>query len=332
MLGYVRKDHVQWGTYAELVAAPVRTLAHRPPGLDVVPAGALPLAGLTALQALRAAGTGPGDTVLVHAASGGVGHLAVQVARELGATRVLGTSSERNADFVRSLGADPVTYGPGLGDRVAGLVGGDGRVDVALDFVGGEALTASPALVHDPARHVSVVDPATVLEQGGTCSCDRTPRGSGGSPSAPPRVASPSRSSRCSIWPLPHCHMEPFGSYGSPTSATWSHLVASGPAPPTSCRSQRRDRIAGDDPDAGERGHRGRDITRVDGEDDRRVAGRTGRHHMPFSEGNAVRFGIYHVTVAGTAALRAGDLVPGVPPAGRRRHPDPRILTWHARH
>ncbi|MDQ3152149.1 MAG: zinc-binding dehydrogenase, partial [Actinomycetota bacterium] len=92
---------------------------------------------------------------------------AVQVARELGATRVLGTSSERNADFVRSLGADPVTYGPGLGDRVAGLVGGDGRVDVALDFVGGQALAASPALVRDPARHVSVVDPATVLEQGG---------------------------------------------------------------------------------------------------------------------------------------------------------------------
>jgi len=167
VLGYVRKDHVQWGTYAELVAAPVRTLAHRPPGLDVVPAGALPLAGLTALQALRAAGTGPGDTVLVHAASGGVGHIAVQVARELGATRVLGTSSERNADFVRSLGADPVTYGPGLGNRVAELVGGDGRVDVALDFVGGAALTASPSLVRDPARHVSVVDPATVLEQGG---------------------------------------------------------------------------------------------------------------------------------------------------------------------
>jgi len=80
---------------------------------------------------------------------------------------VLGTSSERNADFVKSLGADPVTYGPGLGDRVAELVNGDGRVDVALDFVGGKALAAAPALVRDPARHVSVVDPATVLEQGG---------------------------------------------------------------------------------------------------------------------------------------------------------------------
>ena len=83
VLGYVRKDHVQWGTYAELVAAPVRTLAHRPPGLDVVTAGALPLVGLTALQALRAAGTGQGDTVLVHAVrpdAEGLGWLAERAA------------------------------------------------------------------------------------------------------------------------------------------------------------------------------------------------------------------------------------------------------------
>lgn len=167
VLGYVRRDHVQYGTYADLVPAPVRTLAHRPAGLDVTAAAGLPLAGLTALQALRAVGTGPGNSVLVHAAAGGVGHLAVQIARALGATRVLGTASERNHDFVRSLGAEPVTYGDGLADRVAALVGGDGKVDVAADFVGGDALTASPALVRDPARHVSVVDAATVLGQGG---------------------------------------------------------------------------------------------------------------------------------------------------------------------
>jgi len=166
VLGYARKDHVQHGTYAELVAAPVRVLAHRPPELDAVHAGALPLAGLTALQALRAAGTGAGDTVLVHAAAGGVGHFAVQIARQLGAERVIGTASTRNHDFVRWLGAEPVTYGDGLPQRVAELLGGDGRVDVAVDLVGGDALTASPALVRDPARHVSVVDPA-VLEQGG---------------------------------------------------------------------------------------------------------------------------------------------------------------------
>lgn len=166
VLGYVRKDHVQHGTYAALVAAPVRTLAHRPAGLDTTAAAGLPLVGLTALQALRAVGTGVGDTVLVHAAAGGVGHLAVQLARELGAARVLGTASERNADFVRLLGAEHVTYGDGLAERVATVVGGDGRVDVVADFVGGDALTVSTALVRDAARHVSVVDPA-VLEQGG---------------------------------------------------------------------------------------------------------------------------------------------------------------------
>ncbi len=167
VLGYVRRDHVQYGTYAELVPAPVRTLAHRPAGLDVVAAAGLPLAGLTALQALRAVGTGDGDTVLVHAAAGGVGHFAVQVARVLGAARVIGTASERNHDFVRSLGAEPVAYGAGLRDRVAQLVGGDGRVDVVADFVGGEALTTSPDLVRDPARQVSVVDAAQVMAQGG---------------------------------------------------------------------------------------------------------------------------------------------------------------------
>ncbi|MQA15879.1 MAG: zinc-binding dehydrogenase [Pseudonocardiaceae bacterium] len=167
VIGYVRRDHVQYGTYAELVPAPVRTLAHRPDGLDATHGAGLPLAGLTALQSLRAVGVGEGDTVLVHAAAGGVGHLAVQIARELGAARVLGTASERNHDFIRSLGGQPVSYGDDLHDRVAELVGGDGKVDVAADFIGGSALKVSPSLVRDPARHVSVLDPATVLDQGG---------------------------------------------------------------------------------------------------------------------------------------------------------------------
>ena len=166
VIGYVRRDEVQYGTYAELVPAPLRTLAHRPPELDLTQAAGLPLTGLTALQALLAAGTHEGDTVLVYAAAGGVGHLAVQIARELGAARVLGTASPHNDDFVRSLGAEPVGYGAGLAERVAALVGGDGRVDVVVDFIGGDALQVAPTLVRDPARHVSVVDPA-VLAQGG---------------------------------------------------------------------------------------------------------------------------------------------------------------------
>jgi NADPH:quinone reductase-like Zn-dependent oxidoreductase len=166
VIGYVRQDYVQHGTYAEQVAAPERTLAHKPPSLGFAEAAGLPLAGLTALQALRAVDVREGDTLLVHAAAGGVGHLAVQLARELGAARVIGTASEPNHEFVRSLGGEPVSYGDGLLDRVATLVGGAGKVDAVLDFVGGDALAVSPELVRDRSRHVSIVD-TKVLDQGG---------------------------------------------------------------------------------------------------------------------------------------------------------------------
>ncbi|MFE2108424.1 NADP-dependent oxidoreductase [Kitasatospora sp. NPDC059463] len=153
--GYVRKDAVEHGTYAELVAAPVRTLARKPAALDWAQAGGLPLAGLTALQSLRAVGAGAGDTVLVHAAAGGVGHLAVQLARAFGA-RVIGTAGERNHDYLRSLGAEPVRHGEGLADRVRALA--PRGVDAALDLVGGDAVALSAGLVADPARIASVAD------------------------------------------------------------------------------------------------------------------------------------------------------------------------------
>ncbi len=167
VVGYVREDHVQNGTYAELVSAPERTLAPKPSSLSFEQGSALPLAGLTALQLLRAVGTGDGDTVLVHAAAGGVGHFAVQIAQELGASKVIGTASEGNHEFLGELGAEPVTYGDGLRGRIGALVGGDGKVDAAVDFIGGQALTESPGLVRDSARHGSVVDATTVLDQGG---------------------------------------------------------------------------------------------------------------------------------------------------------------------
>ncbi|MFC6093788.1 NADP-dependent oxidoreductase [Saccharothrix lopnurensis] len=166
VFGYQRQDHVQHGAYAELIAATERGLAHKPASLSFEQAGGLALTGLTALQSLRKVGVGPGDVVLVHAAAGGVGHLAVQVARLLGASRVIGTASPRNHGFLRSLGAEPVAYGDALVDNVAELVGGDGEVDVVFDCVGGAALNDSPALVRDNSRIVSIVD-TNVLELGG---------------------------------------------------------------------------------------------------------------------------------------------------------------------
>ncbi|MEK2474511.1 MULTISPECIES: NADP-dependent oxidoreductase [Streptomyces] len=155
VIGYVRKDEVQHGTYAELVAAPVRTLARKPDTLGWQQSAGLPLAGLTAYQSLKRARTKAGDLVLVHAAAGGVGSLAVQIAVAEGA-RVIGTASERNHAFLRSLGAEPVTYGDGLADRVRALA--PEGVDVALDFVGGGAVDVSQEVLKDRSRVVSIAD------------------------------------------------------------------------------------------------------------------------------------------------------------------------------
>ncbi|HZG05736.1 MAG TPA: NADP-dependent oxidoreductase [Streptomyces sp.] len=163
VIGYVRKDWAQHGTYAELVAAPVRTLARKPAALSWRQAAGLPLAGLTAYQSLERLGVGEGDTVLVHAASGGVGSLAVQIAAARGA-RVIGTAGERNHAFLRELGAEPVAYGEGLADRVRTLAP-DG-VDAALDFVGGDAVEVSRQVLRDPSRVLSIVDHG-VVDKGG---------------------------------------------------------------------------------------------------------------------------------------------------------------------
>ncbi|UKY53678.1 NADP-dependent oxidoreductase [Streptomyces inhibens] len=163
VMGYVRKDEVQHGTFAELVAAPVRTLARKPAGLSWQQAAGLPLAGLTAYQAIKRVGTKAGETALVHAAAGGVGSLAVQILVAQGA-RVIGTASERNHDFLRSLGAEPVTYGDGLTDRVRALA--PEGIDVALDFVGGGVVEVSQQLLKDRSRVVSVAD-GEVKEKGG---------------------------------------------------------------------------------------------------------------------------------------------------------------------
>lgn len=94
--------------YAEFVAAPSRQLAKKPKGVDHVHAAALPLAGLTAWQSLIDLGElRGGERVLIHGAGGGVGHLAVQIAKAVGAY-VIATSSVSKLEFVRNLGADEV--------------------------------------------------------------------------------------------------------------------------------------------------------------------------------------------------------------------------------
>ncbi|MCQ8191614.1 NADP-dependent oxidoreductase [Streptomyces rugosispiralis] len=164
VIGYVREDFLSRGTCAEYVAAPVRTLARKPRNLSFTQAAGIPLAGLTAYQSLvRALRVGEGDTVLVHAGAGGVGSMAVQLARHMGA-RVIGTAGERNHEYLRALGAEPTVYGEGLADRVRTLA--PNGVDAVLDLVGGDALAVSSELLAPEGRLASIADPA-VLGLGG---------------------------------------------------------------------------------------------------------------------------------------------------------------------
>jgi len=132
VFGMPRFPH-EAGCCADYVTSPSRQLALRPEGLDFEAAAALPLASLTAWQVLRdTAHLQPGQRVLVHAAAGGVGHLAVQIAKVLGA-EVLGTVSAGKLDFLRGLGVDrPIDYEAEAFERVAG------GVDVVMDLVGGK--------------------------------------------------------------------------------------------------------------------------------------------------------------------------------------------------
>jgi len=123
----------QWGAYAEYVAVAEAALAPKPPSLDHVHAAALPTAALTAWQALvNVAGLQAGQRVLIHAAAGGVGHLAVQIAKGLGA-HVIGTARAGNHAFLRELGADELIDYTAV--DFATVVH---DVDVVYDLVGGE--------------------------------------------------------------------------------------------------------------------------------------------------------------------------------------------------
>jgi enoyl reductase len=141
--------------YADAVVVDAADVVARPPGMPWEVAGTLSAVGQTASTALSALEVQRGDALLVHGAAGGVGTIAVQLARQRGAT-VIGTASQANHDYLRTLGATPVSYGPGLLERVV-RIAPDG-VDAALDLVGGDAVTTSLALVDDRCRIGTTVD------------------------------------------------------------------------------------------------------------------------------------------------------------------------------
>ncbi|MEU6928811.1 NADP-dependent oxidoreductase [Streptomyces sp. NPDC046374] len=142
------------GAHAEYVTGPARAFARKPAEVDHIQAGALPLAALTAYQALvDTAGVRSGQRVLIHAAAGGVGHLAVQIAKARGAY-VIATASAPKHAFLRSLGADEVIDYRSVDFREATK-----DIDVVLDPVSGDTRTRSLDVLRPGGIVVSILPP-----------------------------------------------------------------------------------------------------------------------------------------------------------------------------
>ncbi|GEK03268.1 NADP-dependent oxidoreductase [Streptomyces sp. 1-11] len=140
------------GSHAEYVTVPARALTHKPASIDHVQAGALPLVSLTAWQALTEhADVRPGQRVLVHAAAGGVGHVAVQIAKARGAY-VIGTASAGKHGFLREIGVDEaVDY------RSTDFAEAVRDIDVVLDTLGGDTSVRSLRVLRPGGVVVSIL-------------------------------------------------------------------------------------------------------------------------------------------------------------------------------
>jgi len=147
-------DPWRTGTHAEFVAVPASHVAAKPQSLDYFHAAAIPHAGLTAWQVLfDAAGLTAGQTVLIHAAAGGVGTFAVQLAKWKGA-HVIGTASAHNLEFLRRLGADQaIDYTTSRFETVCN------DVDVVIDTEGGETQQRSWGVLKPGGILVSLYSP-----------------------------------------------------------------------------------------------------------------------------------------------------------------------------
>lgn len=162
VFGMPRFPH-QAGAYAEHVTAPSRQLARTPSALDDLHAGALPLAGLTAWQSLvDVADVQPGQRVLVQAAAGGVGHLAVQIAKARGAT-VIGTASAAKHDFLAGLGIDEA-----IDHRTTDYRTAVRDIDLVLDLLGGDDAFGAIGCVRRGGLVISVPSnlPVGIVEAG----------------------------------------------------------------------------------------------------------------------------------------------------------------------
>ena len=137
------------GAFAETIVIDERMAARAPSNISVTEAAALPMVGLTALQALRRGRLGPGSAVLIIGGSGGVGSVAIQIAKAHGA-RVTAVCSARNVDFVRGLGADTV-----IDYRTSDFTQCGERFDIVFDTIGQESTTTCRGLLKPGACFIS---------------------------------------------------------------------------------------------------------------------------------------------------------------------------------
>jgi NADPH:quinone reductase-like Zn-dependent oxidoreductase len=136
--------------YAEYLVVPAAQIVIKPKTMPWEVAGGFSGNGQGAHMALKELGIGKGDTILIHAAAGGLGTFAIQLAKAWGASTIIGTASKGNHDYLRSLGTIPVDYAEGLMDQIRAIA--PGGVDAALDAAGPEALQASVELVKNKDR------------------------------------------------------------------------------------------------------------------------------------------------------------------------------------
>jgi NADPH:quinone reductase-like Zn-dependent oxidoreductase len=159
VLGWVHTRSSQ----AELVVVPAEHLVRRDPAVPWEVAGALFVAGTAAHATMQVVKPGPGDTVVVAGAAGGVGSIAVQLARLAGAT-VIGLASERNHAWLAHHGVVPVAYGEGVADRIRAAV--PGGVDAFVDLFGDGYVDLALELGVDPDRVDTIIDRAGAARTG----------------------------------------------------------------------------------------------------------------------------------------------------------------------
>lgn len=158
VFAYCRKPVVKWGTYAEYVCVNADYAAYKPKNITFAQTASIPLAGLTSWQALvNIAHLKAEETILIYAGAGGVGSLAIQFAKNLGAT-VITTASQRNHAYVKSLGADTVIdyQKEDVSSKIKQLA--PQGVDVVFDTMGGDILKGSYSLVKPKGRLVCIVE------------------------------------------------------------------------------------------------------------------------------------------------------------------------------